>query len=227
MQKRALETFLYSAGGVIALAAILIAANFLLSAFNARVDLTQGNVYTLSPGTKAILAKLEAPVKIRLYYSQGSNTVPVALKTFAKRVEDLLTEYRAASGGKVVVEKFNPEPDSDAEDSATLDGIDGQTTDTGEKFYLGLSVSFLDQKAAIPVLAPDRERLLEYQHHARDLAGVHRQETGGRRDESAAGARALAQPDAQATADRAVGARLGVEAGVRCAQGRDGRRQDR
>jgi ABC-type uncharacterized transport system involved in gliding motility auxiliary subunit len=162
MQKKPLETLLYSAGGVIALAVILIAANFLLGAFNARVDLTEGDVYTLSPGTKAILSKLEAPVKIRLYYSQGSNTVPVGLKTFAKRVEDLLVEYRAASDGKVVIEKFNPEPDSDAEDSASLDGIDGQVTDAGEKFYLGLSVSFLDQKAAIPVLAPDRERLLEY-----------------------------------------------------------------
>jgi ABC-type uncharacterized transport system involved in gliding motility auxiliary subunit len=162
MQKKPLETLLYSAGGVIALAVILIAANFLLGAFNARVDLTEGNVYTLSPGTKAILSKLEAPVKIRLYYSQGSNTVPVGLKTFAKRVEDLLVEYRAASDGKVEIEKFNPEPDSDAEDSASLDGIDGQVTNTGEKFYLGLSVSFLDQKAAIPVLAPDRERLLEY-----------------------------------------------------------------
>ena len=162
MQKKGLETLLYSAGGVIAFAAILIAANFLISAFNARIDLTEGDVYTLSPGTKAIVSKLEAPVKIRLYYSQGSNTVPVGLKTFAKRVEDLLAEYRAASNGKVVVEKFNPEPDSDAEDSANLDGIDGQMTNTGEKFYLGLSVSFLDQKAAIPVLAPDRERLLEY-----------------------------------------------------------------
>jgi len=162
MQKRALETLLYSAGGVIALAAILIAANFLIGAFNARVDLTQGDVYTLSPGTRAILSKLEAPVKVRYYYSQGSSAVPVGLKTFAKRVEDLLSEYRAAADGKVVIEKFNPEPDSDAEDSANLDGVDAQMTNTGEKFYLGLAVSFLDQKAAIPVLAPDRERLLEY-----------------------------------------------------------------
>ncbi len=162
MQKKGLETLLYSAGGVVLLAAILIAANFLVSAFNARVDLTQGSVYTLSPGTRAILAKLEAPVKMRFYYSQGSNAVPVGLKTFAKRVEDLLAEYKAASGGRVTIEKFNPEPDSDAEDSATLDAVEGQTTNTGEKFYLGLSVSFLDQKAAIPVLSPDRERLLEY-----------------------------------------------------------------
>lgn len=162
MQKKAFETLLYSAGGVILLAAILIAVNFLVSAFNQRVDLTEGNVYTLSPGTKAIVGKLEAPVKIRFYYSQGSNAVPVGLKTFAKRVEDLLGEYEAASDGKVTVEKYNPEPDSDAEDSAMLDGVEGQMTNTGEKFYLGLSISFLDHKAAIPVLSPDRERLLEY-----------------------------------------------------------------
>jgi len=162
MARKQFETLLYSAGGVVALAAILIAVNFLAGAFNARVDLTDGRVYTLSPGTRAILGKLEAPVKIRFYYTQGSNAVPVGLKTFARRVEDLLNEYKSAANGKVVIEKFNPEPDSDAEDSAALDGVEGQMTNTGEKFYLGLAVSFLDQKAAIPVLAPDRERLLEY-----------------------------------------------------------------
>jgi ABC-type uncharacterized transport system involved in gliding motility auxiliary subunit len=160
--KRNRETLWYSAGGVIALLVILVAANFIVSAFNARVDLTKGHVYTLSPGTKAILSKLEAPVRIRFYYTQGGNAVPVGLKTFAQRVEDILAEYRAASGGKVIVERFNPEPDSDAEDSAQLDNVEGQMTNTGEKFYLGLAVSLLDQKAAIPVLSPDRERLLEY-----------------------------------------------------------------
>jgi len=162
MNKKHLEATLYSAGGVAALVVILIAVNFLLGAFNARVDLTQGSVYTLSQGTKSILGKLEAPVKIRLYYSQGSSTVPVGLKTFAKRVEDLLREFERAGRGKVIIEKLNPEPDSDAEDSATLDGIEGQLTNTQEKFYLGLAVNFLDEKAALPVLAPDREQLLEY-----------------------------------------------------------------
>ena len=162
MNKKTLEHLLYSTGGLVALVAVLIAANFILGAFNLRADLTEGDVYTLSPGTRQVLGKLEAPVRLRLYYSQGSEAVPVGLKTFAKRVEDLLNEYKSAGGGKVIVEKFNPEPDSDAEDSAQLDGIEGQLTNAGEKFYLGLSISFLDQKAAIPVLAPDRERLLEY-----------------------------------------------------------------
>jgi ABC-type uncharacterized transport system involved in gliding motility auxiliary subunit len=160
--KKNTATWLYSAGGVIALAGILIAANFLLGVFSARFDLTEGSVYTLSQGTREIVGKLEAPVKIRYYYTQGGNTVPVAIKTFAKRVEDLLAEYKAASNGKVIIEKFNPEPDSDAEESAQLDNVEGQQTNTGEKFYLGLSVSFLDKKAAIPVLSADRERLLEY-----------------------------------------------------------------
>src|SRR5687768_17070024 len=115
MKSKPLETLLYSTGGVAALLAVLIVFNFLVSAFNLRADLTEGDVYTLSPGTRAILAKLEAPVKLRLYYTQGGEAVPVGLKTFAKRVEDLLNEYKAAGRGKVVLEKFNPEPDSDAE----------------------------------------------------------------------------------------------------------------
>src|SRR4051812_32177022 len=162
MNKRHLATLIYSTGGVIALVAILIAVNFLIGALNARVDLTQGNLYTLSQGTQQILAKLEAPVKIRLYFSQGSSVVPVGVKTFEKRVEDLLSEFERAGHGKVIIEKLNPEPDSDAEDSAVLDGIEGQLTNTQEKFYFGPAVSFLDQKAALPVLAPDREQLLEY-----------------------------------------------------------------
>ena len=162
MKKNGLDTLFYSAGGLLLLAVLLIAGNFLLSVIKVRADLTQGSVYTLSEGTRTILSKLEAPVKIRYYYTQGGNTVPVGIKTFAKRVEDLLSEYKSASNGKVIIEKFNPEPDSDAEESAGLDNVEGQQTNTGEKFYLGLAVSFLDKKEAIPVLSADREQLLEY-----------------------------------------------------------------
>ena len=72
MNKKHLETLLYSAGGIVALIVILIAANFIISSLNLRADLTQGSVYTLSQGTRNILGKLEAPVTIRYYESQGS-----------------------------------------------------------------------------------------------------------------------------------------------------------
>ena len=40
--------------------------------------------------------------------------------------------------------------------------LKAQQARPGERVYLGLSVGMLDQKQAIPFLAPDRERLLEY-----------------------------------------------------------------
>jgi ABC-type uncharacterized transport system involved in gliding motility auxiliary subunit len=156
------ERWVYSIGGVIAVFIALVALNFILGAVPVRVDLTEGKLYTLADGTRQALGKLEAPVRVRFYFNQGADYVPVPIRAFAGRVEDLLEELRSAANGKLVIEKLNPQPDSDAEDSANLDGIEPQETPSGEKFYLGLTVSFADQKLALPVLAPNRERLLEY-----------------------------------------------------------------
>ncbi|HEV8541619.1 MAG TPA: Gldg family protein, partial [Verrucomicrobiae bacterium] len=71
-------------------------------------------------------------------------------------------EYQKYGGNKIQIKKYDPQPDSDAEDSANLDGVEGQPANTGEKIYLGLAVSMLDQKVAIPFLDPRNERLLEY-----------------------------------------------------------------
>jgi ABC-type uncharacterized transport system involved in gliding motility auxiliary subunit len=160
--KKNTERWVYSIGGVLAVFAGLVALNFILGAVPGRVDLTEGHLYTLSDGTKKLLGKLEAPVRVRFYFNAGDENVPVPIRAFAARVEDLLREFRAASNGKILIEKLNPQPDSDAEDSANVDGVEAQVAPSGEKFYLGLAVSQADQKIAIPALAPDRERLLEY-----------------------------------------------------------------
>src|SRR6266852_3055878 len=154
------ESLLYSAGGLVAALIILVLLNLVLGAARGRIDLTQGKLYTLSEGTRAVLGKLESPVKIRLYFSQSE--VPLPIKAYGSRVEDLLAEFRQAGRGKVTVEKLDPQPDSDAEDSATLEGVEAQVTPSGDKFYLGASISYADQKLALPALAPDREPLLEY-----------------------------------------------------------------
>ena len=163
MKKKTFETILYSTGGVAAMALILIAINVIAGAFKQRVDLTKEKAFTLSQGTKTILAKLDTPVKIRFYCSQGE-TAPetVYLKSYARRVEDLLSEYKQAAHGKLIIEKYDPQPDSDAEDSARLDGVEGQLLRNGDKFYLGLAVSQLDEKQTLSFIDPNRERLLEY-----------------------------------------------------------------
>jgi len=86
----------------------------------------------------------------------------MGLKNYAQSVEDLLGAMRTASGGKLQVQKLDPTPDSDAEDSARLDGIEPQMFPNGDRIYFGLSFSQLDRKSALPFLSPDRERLLEY-----------------------------------------------------------------
>jgi ABC-type uncharacterized transport system involved in gliding motility auxiliary subunit len=155
------EHILYSVVGLAALFLVLVALNFLLARAPGRIDLTEGDLYTLSPGTKKILSSLETPVRLKLYMTQGE-AVPVPLRGFARRVEDLVAEFKQAAGSKLIVEKLDPRPDSEVEDAAQLDGIEPQQLATGESFYLGVAVTQLDRKQTLPAIVPQRERQLEY-----------------------------------------------------------------
>jgi ABC-type uncharacterized transport system involved in gliding motility auxiliary subunit len=160
-KKKQIETLLFSTIGVVAMLFLLVAVYVIAGTFKTRIDLTKEKLYTLSPGTRKILRKLDSPVEIRLYCTQGKE-MPVEWKTYAQRVEDLLGEYKKASNGKIRIKKLDPQPDSVAEDSANLDGIQGRQINFGDKVYLGLSVSMLDSKVALPFLGAERENLLEY-----------------------------------------------------------------
>jgi ABC-type uncharacterized transport system involved in gliding motility auxiliary subunit len=155
------EHVVYSAVGLAVLALVLIALNYLIDIAPVRADLTEGKLYTLSDGTKKILRNLSSPVTLKLYVSQGE-AMPVPLRSFGQRVEDVVREFKGVAGSKLIVERYNPRPDSEEEDAAQLDGIDPQTLATGEQFYLGVSLSRLDRKQTIGAIAPQRERLLEY-----------------------------------------------------------------
>src|ERR1051326_3196169 len=124
-KKNNLENFLFSVAGVIVMFFIMIAIYVISHIAATRVDLTAEKLYTLSPGTKAILKKLDTPIEIRFYCTQGSKDMPVQLKTYAERVEDLLNEYKKNSHGNLTIKKLDPKPDSDAEDAATLAGVEG------------------------------------------------------------------------------------------------------
>ena len=164
MQKKSLETILYSSAGIVVMLVILVAVNVITGAWPMRADLTQEKAYTLSAGTKAVLKRLDTPVKIRFYCTQSETATPetVYLKDYARKVEDLLHEYQQTAGKNLILEKYDPQPDSDAEDSARLDGLEPQQLSGGDNFYLGLTVGLADQRVAIPFLAPNRERQLEY-----------------------------------------------------------------
>jgi ABC-type uncharacterized transport system involved in gliding motility auxiliary subunit len=163
-EKRTFETYLYGLVGVVGMLVVLVALNVLLSSTSVRLDCTQEKLYTLADGSRQILREIDTPVTLRFYFSKDVPQMP-PLTTYAERVQDLLKEYEQNARGNIEVKKLNPTPDSDAEDSANLDGVTGQpmgALGTGETLYLGIAVSCLDATVALPFLSPDREDLLEY-----------------------------------------------------------------
>jgi ABC-type uncharacterized transport system involved in gliding motility auxiliary subunit len=130
---------------------------------SARVDLTEGRLYTLSPGTRQVLEGLKDPVTLRLFYSRRLGSEVPQYGAYAERVRAMLREYVAASGGRLRLEVFDPEPFSDVEDRAIALGIQGvPLNESGEQIYFGLAASNLsDEERVIPFFQADRERFLE------------------------------------------------------------------
>src|SRR5262245_61656651 len=111
-QRKSIENFLFSVGGVVAMFLLLAGVYVISYLAAARIDLTQERMFNLSPGTKAVLKKVDTPIQIRFYATQGKE-MPVELKTYAQRVEDILNEYQKHGGKKIQVKKYDPQPDSD------------------------------------------------------------------------------------------------------------------
>lgn len=164
MKQTKIQSLLFSTAGVTLAFVAITGLNLIFSPVRARLDLTADGLHTLSDGSRKILSKIDSNVEVRLYVSRGENRMPSALKNYAQTVEDLLQEFRAASGGRITIQRLDPEPDSDAEDTAKLDGIEpipvGQMG--GDPIYFGLAVSLAPETKAIPFLSPQREKLLEY-----------------------------------------------------------------
>src|SRR6266436_6600588 len=130
---------------------------------NARVDLTEQHLYSLSAGTRALLGELKEPVRFRMFMSSGLTRQAPQLAAFAARVRSLLDSYAAAAKGNIILEVIDPRPFSEEEDRAVAFGIDGFTGTGGERLFFGLAATNATTgRATIGVFAPDREAFLEY-----------------------------------------------------------------
>ena len=149
--------------GLVVVAAIIGAANLILSNLPLRVDMTGEKLYTLSKGSKAVLGKLENDVTLKFYYSSSSAEMPMQLKTYAQQVQNLLKEYELAGNGHVALEAYDPKPDSDAEEWAQRYGVEPQNvTPFGQPVYFGLVAVCGDREETLPRFSPRTESTLEY-----------------------------------------------------------------
>jgi ABC-type uncharacterized transport system involved in gliding motility auxiliary subunit len=155
-----------STTGIIIAAALFVAFNvFATNMFkSARADLTENKLYTLSEGTRHVLDHLQEPITLRLYFSKKLAAEVPSLQSYAQRVQELLEEYVAHSGGKLTLQVADPEPFSEEEDRAVAYGLEGKPANAaGEAFYFGLAgTNTTDQEETIPFLNEAKEEELEY-----------------------------------------------------------------
>ncbi|AKJ65705.1 Gldg family protein [Kiritimatiella glycovorans] len=163
--------------GVFLVLAIVVALNVVFAPLRLRSDMTAENLYTLSEGTGEILSELPRTVTLKFFFSRSNEDTPVALRQYADRVYDLLQEYRARSGGRIILEKYDPKPDSDAEEWAMRYGLESQSVDpfSPAGLYFGVVAVSGKQEAVLPFLAPQMEPRLEY-HLTRMLYEVTRED---------------------------------------------------
>ena len=148
---------------LIALVALNAAATFLVR--GARIDLTAGKVYSLSPGVRTLLSRLEEPVRLELFWSQEAGEAAPSIRAHAQRVREFLESLTAESGGLLSLEFIDPVPFSEAEDAARAAGLSQLQVDgVGTALTLGLVVRGpTDKLEALPYLAPEQESFLEYE----------------------------------------------------------------
>jgi ABC-type uncharacterized transport system involved in gliding motility auxiliary subunit len=162
MNRRSIAIFGLGAAIVLFIAVNVVAGAALRYA---RLDLTAERLFTLSSGTRNVLASLKEPVTLALYFSEKLSDEVGSFKIYGTRVRELLQEYAARAGGRIALKVVDPEPFSEAEDDAVQAGVQGLAIDntSGRQFYLGLvGTNPKGHKETIPFFDQARERFLEY-----------------------------------------------------------------
>lgn len=84
---------------------LFIFANLFISYLPFRIDLSNGQAYTLSPATKKIVSNLKNNIDVKFYISSD---LPTRLLPLKSQISDLLDEYKRASNGKIKLSFLDP-----------------------------------------------------------------------------------------------------------------------
>ena len=162
MQKK----FIYSLGSLVLLLILFVAISMLSGSLlrGMRADLTQNGLYTLSDGSRNILGELQEPVNLYLFFSGEASRGLPQIRSYARRVDEMVEEFENHAAGKLIVHRVDPEPFSEEEDQAAAFGLQAVPVGAGsETLYLGIAgTNSLDGVQVMPFLQPSKEKFLEY-----------------------------------------------------------------
>ena len=142
--------------GTLVIAGLVVMLNLLGGYIRGRLDLTRGNLYTLAEGTREVLGNLNDIVTFRLFVS---DELPPEIQLTLRDVEDLLADFRRAGGGRLVVERIDPDDSDEARSEASGMGIPALDFNVlrDDEFevrrgYFGLAMTYANQREIIPVI---------------------------------------------------------------------------
>ena len=146
---------------------LFLSFNFIINKinFNIGVDFTSTKTFTLSKGTKNVLANIQEPLQIEFIYSRElSKNIPI-IQNYANQIEGLLSRYVDLAKGKINLEILDPEPYSDQEDYVERFGVQGFPVDQeGSNIYFGLiATNTTDDIEIISFFDPSKAGSLEKQ----------------------------------------------------------------
>ncbi|MCG8415444.1 MAG: GldG family protein [Pseudomonadales bacterium] len=170
------KKFLFSPAGLVGIAVALVLSVAIISLLpSLRIDLTEDQLYTLSDGSRNIVANLETPLELMFFYSESATEDQPQIRAYGTRVQELLREIVIASEGNLTLTVIDPEPFSEDEDLATQYGIQAVPVSAGgEEIYFGLVVApnlapeevnplIPMATETMPLVRPDQEQFLEYE----------------------------------------------------------------
>jgi len=130
-----------------------------------RADLTEGRMYTLSPGTRQIIQGIDEPIDLYFFFSDKATRDVAPLRSYARRVRELLDEYALLADGRIRLKIIDPVPFSEAEDQAAAFGLQAVPLDAGgEQVYFGLAgTNAVGEQQVVAFFQPEREEFLEYE----------------------------------------------------------------
>lgn len=148
---------------VVVFIALVFVNNQLLS--SARLDLTENQVYSLSPGSKLVLKEIDEPINLYFFFSDKASKNMTSLRNYANRVESLLSEFETYANGKLKLQILDPQAFSEQEDQADQFGLTAANIGAaGEAIYMGLAATnALDDQKVIAFFDPQKESFLEYE----------------------------------------------------------------
>jgi ABC-2 type transport system permease protein len=100
--------------------AVLILINLLAARFFGRIDFTREKRYTLSPVTRNIVGSLKEDIQVTVYL-QGD--FPAGFKRLRNATRDLLTDYKAYSGGHLRFDFVDPLKGDQAQQQAAAEEL--------------------------------------------------------------------------------------------------------